>query len=141
MDSEFKSTLKFVLWLVAIAATLIVGVSMIYPYYNVYSQRMAGEAQLAHAEYSKRIAVESAKAKRDSAVMEAEAEITRAEGVAKANKIIGSSLKDNPEYLKYLWLTGIDHESDKTIIYIPTESNLPILEAGRVSGLKREKEF
>jgi regulator of protease activity HflC (stomatin/prohibitin superfamily) len=80
--------------------------------------------------------VETAKAKRDAAEMEAEAEVTRANGVAKANKIIGDSLKENESYLRYLWIMSIDHESAKTIIYIPTEANLPILEAGRLGEHK-----
>jgi hypothetical protein len=54
----------------------------------------------------------------------------RAEGVAKANKIIGDSLKENEAYLRYLWISEMKETKDQ-IIYIPTEANLPILEAGR----------
>lgn len=132
MDSEFRTMAKFFGCIAAGIGALIIGFMLIYPQYNVYSQRMEGEAQLAHAEYSKRIAVETAKAKRDAAAMEADAEVARAEGVAKANKIIGESLHDNPEYLKYLWLTNIDHNTDKTVIYIPTEGNIPLLETSRL---------
>jgi hypothetical protein len=100
------------------------------PQYNVYSSRLEGEAELAKANYSKQVAVQEAQAKKDSAVMLAEAEVSRAEGVAKANKIIGDSLKDNEAYLRYLWISEMTTTKDQ-IIYVPTEGTLPILEAGR----------
>lgn len=102
------------------------------PKYNVYSQRLEGQALLAHAQASKEVAVAEAKAKAESAHYYAEAEVTRAGGVAKANQIIGESLKDNEAYLRYLWITDVaGANQDKTIVYVPTETNLPILEANR----------
>ena len=75
---------------------------------------------------------QEAQAKKDSAVLLAEAEVLRAEGVAKANKIIGESLKQNEDYLRYLWITDVAGVNvNKTIVYVPTETNLPILEANR----------
>jgi hypothetical protein len=56
--------------------------------------------------------------------------------VAQANKIIGDSLKDNEAYLRYLWIQNLENSKDRTIVYVPTEANLPILEAGR---LQQEK--
>lgn len=100
------------------------------PQYSIYSQRATGEAELARAEYSKKVAVQEAQAKMDSSKMLAQAEIERAKGVAEANKIIGNSLKGNEDYLRYLWIDGI-HGKEHQIIYIPTEAGLPILEAGR----------
>lgn len=102
------------------------------PTYNVYSQRKAGEGVLAHAQYSREVAVAEAKAKMESASLLADAEVARAKGVAAANKIIGESLKQNEEYLRYLWITDVAGAGqNKTVVYIPTESNLPILEATR----------
>lgn len=109
---------------------LIVGSCWALPHYRVYDQRLEGEAELQKAEYSKKVAVETAKATRDSAVLLAEAEAMRAEGVAKANKIIGDSLKDNESYLRYLWIHSLQ-EGKSEVIYVPTEANLPILEADR----------
>ena len=135
MDDDMKSFLTGI-GCAALAIVVFVFCCMwAYPHYNVYSQRMAGEAQLAHAEFSKKVAVETSRAKADSAELEAKAEVIRAKGVAAANLIIGESLHNNPEYLKYLWLTGIDHESAKTIIYIPTEANMPLLEASRLAPI------
>jgi regulator of protease activity HflC (stomatin/prohibitin superfamily) len=88
---------------------------------------------LAQAEYSRRIAVAEAQAKKDSAKLLAEAEVERAQGVAKANKIIGDSLKGNEAYLRYLWIDGLKESSKQgEVIYVPTEAGLPILEAGRL---------
>lgn len=100
------------------------------PNYKVYSQRKDGEAQLAHAQSAKEVAVAEAKAKMESAEMLAKAEVMRAKGVAEANQIIGQSLKDNEAYLRYLWINGLE-SNNPTIVYVPTEAGLPILEAGR----------
>ena len=104
----------------------------ILPTWYVWKKEMSGKASFSEAEWSKRIKVEDAKALRDSSVFKAQAEVERAKGVAEANKIIGSSLKENEEYLRYLWIQGL-HDGSSETIYIPTEANLPILEATRTS--------
>lgn len=108
-----------------------------YPYINVWQQQMQGKAELAHAEYNRQIATCEALAKKESSKALAEAEVIRAEGVAKANKIIGNSLKDNESYLRYLWIQGLQ-TNDQTVVYIPTEANLPIMEAGRLKQKRSE---
>ncbi len=103
------------------------------PQYKVYEQRLEGQALLAHAQSSKEVAVAEAKAKMESADLLAQAEIKRAAGVAQANKIIGESLKGNEAYLRYLWITDVaGAQVDKTVVYIPTEASMPILEASRL---------
>lgn len=116
-----------VLFLVLVGATLMA----VGPIYNVWSSEQGGKAELARADYSKRIAVVEAQAKSDSASLLAEAEVKRAEGVAKANQIIGNSLKGHDEYLRYLWITQLE-KSTHEVIYVPTEAQIPIMEAGRV---------
>jgi len=66
----------------------------------------------------------------ESAKNLAKAEIERAKGVAEANKIIGESLKGNEAYLRYLWIQSLSDGHSETI-YVPTEANLPVLEATR----------
>ncbi|MDD3906434.1 MAG: membrane protease subunit [Candidatus Omnitrophica bacterium] len=122
--------------LVVIGALLLGAVIFGYPLYNVWSSEMDGKAKLAESESSRQIAVVESKAKMDSAKNLADAEVIRAQGVAKANEIIGESLKDNSEYLDYLWLTEKIGASDKEIIYIPTETQLPILEATRLQAAR-----
>jgi regulator of protease activity HflC (stomatin/prohibitin superfamily) len=103
------------------------------PIYKVWSQGMAGQAELARAEQNRNIAVREAQAKLDSAKLLNQAEIERAKGVAEANRIIGDSLKGNEAYLRYLWIQSIADKGEQAgeIIYIPTEAGMPILEAGK----------
>lgn len=98
--------------------------------YNVWAERKAGEAELARAESNRKIKVLEAKAFEESSSHLADSEVIRARGVAEANKIIGESLKNNESYLRYLWITSLQ-TSEKEIVYIPTEANMPILEAGK----------
>ena len=65
------------------------------PQYNVYSQRMEGEAQLAAADSTRRVAVLEAQAKLDAASKLADAEVARAKGVAHANQIMPIRLTPN----------------------------------------------
>lgn len=117
-----------VLFFAALIAVAMVGC----PKYNVYQQRMEGQAILAHAQSSREVAVAEAKAKMESAELLAQAEVSRAKGVAKANEIIGQSLKGNEDYLRYLWINNLENKENEQVIYIPTEAGLPILEAGRL---------
>lgn len=103
-----------------------------FPPYKVWQQEKEGEAELAKAESTRKIATLEAKAKLDSAKDLAQAEIERAKGVAEANKIIGESLHGHEEYLRYLWITNLENGSGRETIYVPTEAGLPILEANRL---------
>lgn len=102
------------------------------PQYNVYSSRLAGEAKLAEAQSSRMSKVAEAKARFESAQYDAQAEIARAKGTKEANNIVISSFGSTEERLKYLQIEAL-RESAKagTVIYIPTESGMPILEAGK----------
>lgn len=93
-----------------------------------------GHSTYLRAEQDRKVKVLEAQASMESAKLRAEAEVARAEGVAKANKIIGDSLRDNEAYLRWLWIEqvgGADGNNKPTVIYVPTEANLPILEAGK----------
>lgn len=100
------------------------------PKYRVYNRTMLGKAELAQAEQNRQIEVHKAKAAVEAAGHYASAEVARAHGVAEANKVIGESLKENEVYLRYLWVQGLQDGSSE-VIYVPTEANLPILEAVR----------
>ena len=110
--------------------SIIAGVLFGWPLYKRWTAGVAGQAELARAEANRQITVLEAKQKMEAAEYLNKAEIKRAEGVAKANKIIADGLGGPEGYLRYLWIQGL--ESDKPqIIYIPTEGGMPILEAGR----------
>lgn len=100
-----------------------------YPKYKVWKAEQNGKAQFAEAEQNRRIKIEEAKANLEAEKLNAQAEIERAKGAAEAIKIENGSI--TPEYIQYLWVRQQGSLSDKTVIYIPTEANLPILEANR----------
>lgn len=111
------------------AVSVVVVLGLIFfggPQYNVWQQGLAGRAELQKAEYTRQVAVLEAQAKKDSAQQLAEAEVIRAQGVAKANSIIGESLKDNPAYLQYLWITEGEKDSNRTVYMIPSNGGAPI---------------
>ncbi len=99
------------------------------PKYRVWSAEQKGKAQFAEAEQNRRIKIEEAKANLEAEKLNAQAEIERAKGAAEAIRIENGSI--TPEYIQYLWVRQQGSLSDKTVIYIPTEANLPILEANR----------
>lgn len=101
------------------------------PMFSRYQTLLNAQNELKSQNYLKQVAIATAEAKNESAKFEAEAEITRAKGVAQANQIIGDSLKGNESYLKYLWINNMGNNTGKDVIYVPTEANLPILEAGK----------
>jgi regulator of protease activity HflC (stomatin/prohibitin superfamily) len=131
MASDSLITLPAVVGIVA-TLCLTVGADMVgCPVYNVWSAKKTGEAELARADQNRQIQVAQSRAKAEAAVFEANAEVARAQGVAQANKIIGDSLQGNEAYLRYLWINGLEN-SHNAVVYVPTEANLPILEAGRL---------
>lgn len=127
-------TLRHWIHLSLAALGLVIVITLGYQPFKVWSSKLDGEAKFAEAEYSRRVTVLEAQAKLDSAGKLAEAEVARARGVAQANKIIGDSLHENEDYLKYLWINQLE-QNKNSVIYVPTEANLPILEAQRLSHL------
>lgn len=123
-----KGQLAGIVLAVIIALILIVGMMWALPKYRIYRLELNGKANLKEAEWSKKIAIEEAKAEKESAVLKAEAEITRAKGIAEANKIIDKSLTSN--YIKYKFVEGLN-DGNTEVIYVPTEGNIPVLEATR----------
>lgn len=104
------------------------------PKYQVYHQTMEGEAELKKAEQNRQIKVQEAQSTRIAATELAAADTIRAHGIATSNKIIGESLTE--AYLHWFWIDNID-KSDN-VIYVPTEANLPIMEAARFN-IKQSK--
>lgn len=109
------------------------GLAVVIPWYNVWSQEMEGKAEFAKAEQNRKIKIEEAKANLEAEKLNAQAEIERAKGAAEAIRIENGSL--TPTYIQYLWVRQQSDLSNKTVIYVPTESNLPILEASRLETL------
>ena len=116
---------EFVIVAVIFAIVCFIGVVMLaWPQYNVYAQRLSGEAALAHAHAARQVLVQQAQAEKDSATL-------RAEAIA----IVGKAAHDFPEYRNQEFIGAFAEamHSGKInqIIYVPTEANIPILEAGK----------
>jgi regulator of protease activity HflC (stomatin/prohibitin superfamily) len=127
---EVKYVWSVIFTLVAIL--FIISIFFAWPIYSVWQRGLAGEAELKQAEWNRQIKIREAAATEESAKHLANAEVERAKGVAKANAIIGESLHNNEAYLRWLWIEGTKEHQNKVIIYVPTEANLPIMEAGRL---------
>lgn len=103
------------------------------PRYNVWRSSIEvetahnnGKAEMAKAEQNRLIIIEEAKANLEAQKLNSQAEVERAKGMAQSIEIENGKL--SALYIQYLWVRNIDKMSgDK--IYIPTEGNLPILEA------------
>ena len=109
---------------------VILGFFAVGPIYGVWQREMSGKAELAEAKWSRQIQVEEAEANLESEKLNAKSEVERARGMAEAIEIEGGALTST--YIQYLWVRQ-NTFSDKTTIYIPTEANLPILEADRLN--------
>lgn len=113
--------------LVLLACLLLGGACVAWPQYNVYSSRLAGEAQLRQAESNRKIAELEAQAAVAAAKDLAERDRIRAQGTADANEIISGSITDG--YLKWFFIEQLD-DGNCARYYVPTEAGIPILEAG-----------
>ena len=134
---KYKKEARMIWMWVSIVIMLIIGVitSLMFgiPKYNVWKSKIAietakneGKAAMAEAEENRKIAIEEGKANLEVQKLNSEAEVIRAEGMAKAIEIENGKLTSL--YIHYLWVRNID-KMDGEKIYIPTEAGLPILEA------------
>lgn len=114
--------------------TLVVVIALMFglPLYRVWQQEMAGKARLAEATQSRQILIEQARAEKEAAALQAE-----------AIRIMGKAAQEYPEYRQQEFI-GAFGEALKAgkinqIIYVPTEANIPIMEAGKPFYMKDVK--
>ena len=114
-------------WAIVIPAIVCIALLMFgCPHYAVWQQEMSGRAEHAKAEQNRQIKIEEAKANLEAEKLNAQAEVERAKGAAEAIAIENGAL--TPTYIQYLWVRQQNNAPNK-VVYIPTEANLPILEA------------
>lgn len=128
--------IKGILWGIAGIVIFVVAMAFVRPWYNVWSQEMEGKAEFAKAEQNRKIKIEEAKANLEAEKLNAQAEVERAKGAAEAIRIENGSI--TPTYIQYLWVRQQADLNNKTVIYVPTESNLPILESTRLINTPKE---
>lgn len=121
----------------AISGIVLGSVSMMLlwqPLVGPWSETQRGVAEFNRAEQNRQIRTQEAIARSEAAVYLAEAEVIKARGVAEANAIMSASLGGPEGYLRWKYIEMLEEtgQDGNTIVYIPTEATLPILEAGRV---------
>lgn len=101
-----------------------------YPIWNVWASRQQGVAELQQARNEQQIQIAEAQSRFDAAELNKKAAIIEAQAVSEQIKVIGVQLSAHDLYLKWQWIKMMEDREGETI-YVPTEANLPILEANR----------
>lgn len=120
----------------AIAGTIIfvviVWVLFGYQHWKVWSAHQSGLADLTKAKNEQQIQIAKAQSRLDAAQLNKQAAVVEAEAVAAQIQSIGTQLQSHDLYLRWQWIKMMeDGNHGAKVIYVPTEANLPILEAMR----------
>ena len=101
------------------------------PVWQVWASGKEGEAKLQEANREQQIQVAQAQGRLNAARINKEAAIVEAEAVSAQIEQIGKQLTTHDLYLKWQWIKMMEERPDSSVIYVPTEAGLPILEAGK----------
>ena len=111
---------------IALATLAMLSMFVAIPLWRVWQQGLAGEAALRRAEQERQVLVQQAKT-------EVEAASLRAEAIA----IVGQAAKDFPEYRLQEFMgafaEALQNGGISKIVFVPTEADIPIVEAGRTA--------
>jgi hypothetical protein len=118
--------LIILIFIVAIVWTL-----FLRPIWKVWASQKAGEADLQQAHKEQQIQVSKAQGRLDAAKLNKEAAVIEAEAVSAQIEKIGAQLTEHDLYLKWQWIKMMEERPQSSVIYVPTEANMPILEAGK----------
>lgn len=122
MDDETKVIVGWVAGAAVAVLVVVAAFMFIGPVYGVWQQRLSGEAKLARAQQERQILVTQAQAEKDAARL-------RADAIA----IVGQAAKDFPQYREQEFMASFGEALREghvnQIVYVPTEANIPILEA------------
>lgn len=126
-EAEFFALISvFVIGIIAIVGAGMFGL----PKYNVWRSELQGKAEFVRAEQNRQIKIEEAKANLEAEKLNAEAEVERAKGAARAIEIENGKLTDT--YIKYLAVRQFNTDNAK-FIYIPAECGVvPVMESTRL---------
>jgi hypothetical protein len=104
------------------------------PRWAVWAAHQSGLADLAAAKNEQQIQIAKAQSRLEAADLNKKAAIIEAEAVSAQINAIGAQLKEHDLYLRWQWIKMMeDGNSGAKVIYVPTEANLPILEAMRLA--------
>jgi regulator of protease activity HflC (stomatin/prohibitin superfamily) len=117
-----------------IILSLIVMALLWTPLVGPWAAERRGMAELRQAQQNRQILVEQAEAQQQVSIIRAQAEKEASELRAEAIAIIGEAAQRYPEYRQQEFIgafaVALEEGSISQIIYVPTEANIPILEAG-----------
>lgn len=116
-----------------------------YPVWRVWASHKQGQADLQRAKNEQQIQIAQAQSRLDAAELNKKAAVIEAQAVALQINEIGKQLTEHDLYLKWQWIkmmedTAKEGTMDTSVIYVPTEANLPILEASRLRMRQDENE-
>lgn len=114
-----------------ILGLIVLWFTVLYPMWNIWASKLSGEASLQEAFRQQQIQIAEAKGRLEAAQINKEAALIEAEAVSKQINIIGEKLQNHDLYLKWQWIEMMNKKPDGSVIYVPTEAGLPILEAGK----------
>jgi hypothetical protein len=128
--------LTSILWTVCgIVAAIIIWNLFGYPMWSVWAAHQEGLADLQRAKREQQIQIAEAQSRLDAAELNKQAAIIEAQAVSEQIKCIGRELSNHDLYLRWQWIKMMeDMDTQTNTIYVPTEANLPILEAGRLKA-------
>jgi len=126
---DFMKDLFSGIAMLALAVGLVVGIIFggvaIWSLLRVYNATSIGKAELARADQNRQILITQAKAEKEAAELRAE-----------AIHVMGKAAKDFPEYRQQEFMAAFGEAlregNISQIIYVPTEANIPVLEASRL---------
>ena len=125
-----KGQAEAAILVVVLIVGAIIGLMFGLPKYHVWSSELQGRAEFVRAEQNRQIKIEEAKANLEAEKLNAEAEVERAKGAARAIEIENGKLTDT--YIKYLAVRQFNTDNAK-FIYIPAECGVvPIMESTRL---------
>ena len=124
MSKDENNVVKIIVIIIALIIGFIAALMWIMPNYNAWASEKRGEGKMRYANMERQAMIAQATAERDSAALRAE-----------AISIIGEAAQKYPEYRQQEFIgafaTCLENGCAQQIIYVPTEANIPITEAGR----------
>ncbi len=122
--NDFMAFIAGLIVVVALVVGAIFSGIWIWSNLRVMNATSVGKAEYARAEQNRQIKIKTAEAERDAAKLQAE-----------AIQIVGEAAKAYPEYRHQEFLSAFGEALREgkmnQIIYVPTEANIPLMEAGK----------
>lgn len=135
METSFMSEYGWAVYSAgAVVSVIVFWVLVGYPKWNVWASHQQGLADLQQAKNEQQIQIAQAQSRFDAADINKKAAVIEAEAVALQIKAIGAELTEHDLYLKWQWIKMMEERPKNSVIYVPTEAGLPILEAGRLKA-------